>query len=167
MNSQQRKFLIDKITEKTKAKIKELKNNIPELISLNTFMLHKVLSNDFQINSIENLREIIINRALQVSKSKEIREDWIGNAWGVANKKNVSFALDEFFIIPEDYKKIIEDRNKIAIEIEKQIKDLELHLDTLEIRIMLASDKTLQSMINDVDDMGDIKLIDTKIKLLN
>lgn len=169
MNNAQRKFLLDKITEKTKARIKELRESIPEPLSPHVFMLHKVLSNDFEIVSVDKLREIILKRALEVSKKKEIREDWLGNQWGVVNKRNVSFSLEEFFVLPEDYKQQVHEYRQKVAEIEKEIRELSSHLETLEIRIMLASDKTLQGIISDVDDMGDIKLIDMKVKqgLLN
>jgi len=34
-------------------------------------------------------------------------------------------------------------------------------------RVQLASDKTLQKLINEVDDMGDLSLMDTKLKMLD
>jgi hypothetical protein len=46
------------------------------------------------------------------------------------------------------------------------MRQLQIQLETLEVRIMVASDKALQKLINEVDDMGDISLIDTRIKLL-
>lgn len=52
-------------------------------------------------------------------------------------------------------------------EVDDQIKQLRIQLETLEVRIMVASDKVLQKLINEVDDMGDISLIDTQIKLLD
>lgn len=126
MNTTQRKYLIDKITQRTKSKIEELRSSIPETISLNAHMFHKVISNDFEIQPIE-----------------------------------------EFFIVPDEYRKWIEERQKIEVEIQNKINALYLQLETLEIRIMIASDKTLQKLISEVDDMGDISLVDTKIKLLS
>ena len=52
-------------------------------------------------------------------------------------------------------------------KIQSEINTLQLQLDAIELRIQLASDKTLQKMINEVDDMGELSLIDTKLKLLN
>lgn len=97
MNSTQRKFLIEKITEKVKTKIGVLKKSIPERISLNVYMLHKVMSNDFEIKSTEELKKTVLQKALKAGQERSIREDWLGNAWGVANKDNVAFDLEEFF----------------------------------------------------------------------
>jgi rRNA maturation endonuclease Nob1 len=56
--------------------------------------------------------------------------------------------------------------SKVIDKVNQEIAALKLQLETLEIRIMIASDKVLQSIVNEVDDMGDIRLIDTKIKLI-
>ena len=167
MNSQQRKFLVDRITTKTKERIESLRSSKPEGVSLNMFMFHKVLSNDFEIRSNEELKKIILKKALESAMKKEYREDWLGNNLGAATKNNVAFKLNEFFVIPKEYLDILEDKRKEIQSIDQKIADLKLQLETTEVRIMLASDKTLQNMINEVDDMGDLSLIDTKIKLLN
>lgn len=166
MNSAQRKFLIDKITKGTEAKIKAYRDSIPESISLNVYMLHKVMSNDFEIKSQDDLKKIVLEKALKAGQNKQIREDWLGNAWGSANRNNVAFTLDEFFVIPEEYLRMREEREELRRKAEEQIRLLQIQLETLEVRIMVASDKTLQKLINEVDDMGDISLIDTRIKLL-
>lgn len=61
---------------------------------------------------------------------------------------------------------MVKEREEERSKINKQIEELNIQLQTLEVRIMLASDKHLQKLINEVDDMGDIKLIDSKIKLI-
>lgn len=166
MNTTQRKFIVDKITERTKKTIQSLTNNIPESISLNVYMLHRVMSNDFEIKSQEELKKTILEKALKSGQNKQYREDWLGNAWGVVSKENVVFKLDEFFIIPEEYIKMREEREQQRKNIEEKIRQLQIQLETLEVRIMVASDKVLQKLINEIDDMGDISLIDTQIKLL-
>ncbi len=166
MNTNQRKFLVDKISEKTKSKIKSLQDSKPEVMRLNAHMLHKVLSNDFEIQPIENLRKVIIQKAIDVGQSDRNTEDWLGNHWGTANKGNVSFKLHDFFVIPQEYQDRVDEANRQRQAIDVQISELKMQLETLEVRIMLASDKTLQNLINEVDDMGDLSLVDTKIKLL-
>ena len=166
MNSTQRKYLVDKITERTKSKIDSLKNSIPESISLNVYMLHRVMSNDFEIKSNEELKKIVLEKALKAGQDKHYREDWLGNTWGTANKKNVAFDLNEFFIIPQEYLDMIEKRQIEKNKIYAEISELQIQLETLEVRIMLASDKALQNIVNDVDDLGDVRLIDSKIKLI-
>lgn len=166
MNSSQRKFLVDKVTERTKQKIQELRNSMPEGVSLNVYMLYRVMSNDFELKSNDELKKIVLEKALKAGQEKQVREDWLGNAWGIANKSNVAFTLDEFFVIPQEYLDMRNEREKQKALIQEQMRQLQIQLETLEVRIMVASDKALQKLINEVDDMGDISLIDTRIKLL-
>lgn len=166
MNTTQRKYLVDKITERIRAKIKALESTIPESISLNVYMLHRVMSNDFEIKSNEELKNIILQKALEAGQNKSFREDWLGNAWGTASKKNVAFTLHEFFVIPKEYLDMVEKREQEVKKINEEIADFTRQLETMEVRIMLASDKALQNIVNDVDDLGDIRLIDSKIKLI-
>jgi len=167
MNSTQRKFLVDKVTERTKQRIQQLRDSEPEVLSLNVYMLHRVMSNDFEIKPNEQLKKIVLEKALKAGQNKQYKEDWLGNSWGSGSKGNVVFTLDEFFIIPQEYLDMREQRNVERINIQKQITELQIQLETLEVRIMVASDKSLLKLINEVDDMGDISLIDTRIKLLS
>ena len=166
MNTTQRKYLVDKITERIKSKINLLEANKPEALSLNVYMLHRVMSNDFEIKSNEELKRIVLEKALKAGQSKSYREDWLGNSWGNASKGNVVFDLNEFFVIPQEYLDMIEIRQIELNKIYAEILDLRTQLETMEVRIMLASDKALQNIVNDVDDLGDIRLIDSKIKLI-
>lgn len=162
MNQSQRSFLIKKIEEGVKLRVSALQHSLPEAPSLTTWLLHYILSGKFEIKTVEEIKEVIRQKAL---KAKD-REDWLGNSWGTA-KKNIVFSLNEIFIIPEEYRTIFESWLKESKEINDKIAELQLQADTLITRIQLSSDKTLQKLINEVDDMGDISLIDTKLKLLN
>jgi len=166
MNSTQRKYLVEKITERIKTKIKALESSKPEGISLNVYMLHRVMSNNFEIRSNEELKKIVLEKALKAGQESSVREDWLGNAWQMAYKNNVGFTLNEFFIVPKEYLDMVEQRQIEIDKINAEISDLYVQLETMEVRIMLASDKALQNIVNDVDDLGDIRLIDSKIKLI-
>jgi len=166
MNSTQRKYLVDKITERIKLKISALESSKPEGISLNVYMLNRVMSNNFEIKSNEELKKVVLEKALKAGQNKSYREDWLGNSWGSASKGNVAFDLHEFFIVPQEYLDMIEKRKEEINKISAEISGLRDQLETMEVRIMLASDKALQNIVNDVDDLGDIRLIDSKIKLI-
>ena len=162
MNQTQRNFLIKKIEDSTKLQIKALESNKQQFPDLNLWLLHAVLSNDFQMRPIEEIRETIRQRAL---KNKE-REDWMGNTWGSANKSDMHFKAREIFILPDEYEQKVSEARKANEDIDEKIRQLHIQSDSLITRITLASDKTLQTMINEVDNMGDISLMDTKIKAL-
>lgn len=162
MNQVQRNFLIKKIEETVKARIKALEDAKPEAPSLNNYLLHAVMSNNFDIISNEQIKELIRKMAL---KSKD-RDDWMGNSWGSASKNKIFFNATDLFIVPEEYKKLWDEYAKERNRIEAEIGEIHIQADTLITRIQLASDKTLQTMINEVDDMGNISLMDSKLRLL-
>ena len=83
------------------------------------------------------------------------------------SREKLEFDADDLFEIPEEYKIALSKYNTTADEINGKIDTLKTQMETLETRIQLASDKILQTMINEVDDMGDLSLMDTKLKLLN
>lgn len=164
MNQAQRNFLIDKIKKSLTDKIKELRENKPETPSVSNYLFHAVMTGDFDIKSQEEIKQAIKNKAL---RSKEGQNWLVGkDRWG-STSKNVEFGIEDIFILPPEYEKLQNEYFNTYRELEATIRDMELKADTLITRIQLASDKTLQRMINEVDDMGDISLLDSTLKLLN
>lgn len=162
MNQAQRNFLIKKIEETAKVRIDALKRSVPEAPSLNNYLLHAVMSNNFEIKNTEQLKEMIRQFALKATN----RDDWMGNSWGSATKDGIHFRAKDFFIVPDEYQKLYDDYKAAKDKANEEIYLTQIQADTLITRIQLASDKTLQSMVNEVDDMGNLSLIDTKLKAL-
>lgn len=163
MNQTQRAFLIKKIDESIKIKIDALKHNLPEQPSLNNYLLHAVMSGNFEIRTNDEIKKSIINKAL---RSKEGDTSWMNNGRGWDSRITIQFRPEEIFIIPEAYNELKKQYDAEVGRINKEIRNLSVQSDALITRIQLASDKTLQTMINEIDDMGNISLMDTKIKML-
>ncbi len=125
-------------------------------------MYKAVMSDDFKLRSKKELREVIKEKALAVKE----RDDWLGNSWGSASKGDVVIPINKFFIVPKDYKERLEGCSKANNLINEKLKTLAIEEETLIMRIQLASNKTLETMISEVDDMGNLSLIDTKLKQL-
>ncbi len=163
MNQAQRNYLIRKIEESQKVRDEALKKSLPAPPNLNNYLLHAVMSNNFELIGIEALKELIRMKALN---SKAGESNWMSSdRWG--NNTKIEFQAKDIFVIPEEYTKLLEEYKKQYAEVEKERQELSLQSQGLITRITLASDKTLQKMINEVDDMGDISLMDTKIKFLS
>lgn len=162
MNQTQRQFLIKKIQESVDNRIKVLEGCKPSAPSLSNYILHAVMSEKFEIISTEKIRNLIKSMAL---KAKE-KDDWMGNSWGSSSKDKIIFNVKDFFILPAEYQDLYKEYRDKTNSINEQITTLRIQSDSLITRIQLASDKVLQTMINEVDDMGNISLLDTKIKVL-
>jgi len=163
MNQAQRKFLIDKIEESTKAQVDAIKSAKPEAPNLSNYLFHAVMSGNFEIISNEKIKEIIKRKALN---SKQGNSVWMSNDTWSSSDNKISFIPEEFFIVPEQYSILRKEYDDKVREINNRIAEIQAQANSLIIRIQLASDKTLQTMINEVDDMGNISLMDSKLKLL-
>lgn len=164
MNSTQRKFLVDKIQEKVTARVKELQEQRLSYPSASNYLFKAVLNNELKLQSEEVILEAIKQKALQAKEGS----NWLSEEYMGMNKENtIKIAIKSLFVLPEDYYTEYKRVKEFNEKIEAEIKQLKIEKDSIEMRIQLASDKTLQNLINEVDDMGDISLVNTKLKLIN
>lgn len=163
MNAQQRKYLIERITEKTRAKIKILEEGKEKYPSAPNYLFKAILNGTLELQPPEVILEALKQRALN---SKE-GYNWLSDqSHGWERESVVKLKIKDIIITPEDYTKELERVREHNEKIHNDIVQLQQQLDTIEMRVQLASDKTLQRLINEVDDMGELSLIDTKIKSL-
>jgi hypothetical protein len=161
MNNQQRKYLVDKITAATEVQIKMLRESKPERPNLSNYLLHAVMSGTVQLRDNAHLLAVIKNKAL-----KSTRDNWLNDRWS-STKEEITLDVADVFVIPEDYRTICAEFEAKVRKIDEEIYALHQKKDGLVTRITLASDKTLQNLINEVDDMGNLSLVDTTLKALN
>ena len=168
MNTVQRKFVIEKITEKSKNKIRELEEERMDYPSASNYIFKAVLNDTIEIADKKTIIKALKERALKAKEGENWLEEknrrWNSNT---DEERDLKLKITDLIIVPKDYQKEFDIVEKHNDKINEKIKTLEIQIETLIIRIQIASDKNLQKMVNDVDDMGDISLIDTKIKLLN
>jgi hypothetical protein len=164
MNSQQRKFLIEKIQENIKKQISSLKESKLEYPSASNYFFKAILEGKLQLQPDDVTLESLKQKAL---KSGEGR-NWLSeDNMGFEKFSTVKLKISDLFIYPLEYEIKLKEVKEFNSNIDIQIENLKIQLGTIELRIQLASDKVLQKLINEVDDMGDIKLIETNLKLLN
>lgn len=167
MNQAQRKFLIDRIEAKTKAKIEEIsRSETLQPPSLENYFYGLALTGQLQIQSTEHIKKVICERAM-AHTSKSYSETWLGTNQGdLIDKAKVRLKIRDLFVVPSDYDEMWEAYRKSREEKEEQIRVLRMECDSITTRIQLASDKTLDRMIAEIDDMGDISLMDNTLKTL-
>lgn len=164
MNTAQRKFLIERIQQKVKERIEELKKTRLEYPSASNFIFKAILNDKLELQPKEVTLEALKKKALNAKEG----ENWMSNMrMGFEKEREIHLLIQELIVLPEDYKEELERVVKHNKTIEQEIALLKTQLDTIEVRVQLASDKTLQNLINEVDDMGDLSLMDTKLKLLS
>ena len=164
MNQVQRKFIIERIQVKVKTRIEELNKQKLGYPSASNYFFKAILTDKLQLQSVETILAAIKRKAINAGEGR----NWLSDdTMGFEKETTIKLPIESLMILPEDFKiekDKVRDHNRL---IQQEIDSLKLQLDTIEVRVQLASDKVLQNMINEVDDMGDLSLIDTKIKLLN
>ena len=165
MNAQQRKFLIEKINKETKQKIDELKSKKIDYPNANNYLFKAILSDTLKLKSEQHILSVLKARAMDSKDGK----DWLTNQHsGWASRVDVvEIGINDLIELPEDFRNKIEEVRLHNNEIQKEINLLQVQLNSIEMRVQLASDKVLQKLINEVDDMGELSLVNTTLKSLD
>jgi hypothetical protein len=165
MNAQQRKFLIEKINKETKQKIEELKSKKIDYPNANNYLFKAILSDTLKLKSEQHILSVLKARAMDSKDGK----DWLTNEHsGWASRVDVvKIGIVDLIDLPEDFRNKIEEVRLHNNEIQKEIDLLQVQLNSIEMRVQLASDKVLQKLINEVDDMGELSLVNTTLKSLD
>lgn len=164
MNTTQRKFLVERIQQKVKEKIESLQNKKEKYPSASNYIFKAILNNTLQIQPDEVILSALKEKAMRAKEGA----NWLSEArMGYEKERTIQLLIEQLIVLPEDYNKELQRVKECNRLIEEQIETLKIQLDAIEVRVQLASDKTLSNLINEVDDMGSLSLIDTKLKLLN
>jgi len=164
MNTVQRKFLIERIQKKVKDKIESLKKGMQQYPSASNYIFKAVLNGKLELQTNEVILDAIKTKALNAKEG----ENWLSEMrMGWEKEREIKLLIQQLLVLPDDYKEEVERVKKHNESIVAEINLLIIQLDTIEVRVQLASDKVLQNLINEVDDMGNLSLMDTKLKLLS
>ncbi len=160
MNQVQRKYLIDKIQKASEEAIKEMRKSLPQKPELSRYCLMALLNGELKIKGNSELLQVLKNRALESNGSV------FSHGWRSQEDGEITFRLEEFFEVPIGYTEAYSDWVKKSSAIKDKINLLEKQSEGLCTRIQLASNKTLERMIAEIDNMGDISLMDCTLKSL-
>lgn len=136
-----------------------MRKSLPDKPELTRYCLMALLSGELKIKDNSELLQVLKNRAL---KSEAV----FHHGWGGKEDGEVAFKLHEFFEIPIGYIEAYSDWTKKYSAIKHKIDLLKKQSEGLCTRIQLASNKTLERMIAEIDNMGDISLMDCTLKNL-
>lgn len=146
------------------SKIQSLQDSKLPYPSKSNYLFQAIMSGELELMSQEHIKEAIKKKALTAEEgSNWLSEDRMG--W--EKERTIKLIIEDVVVLPKELRerrKQVEEHNKL---ITAQINELKTQLDTIEVRVQLASDKVLKSLINEVDDMGNLSLIDTTVKKLN
>lgn len=162
MNAQQRKYLIDTMKAEADRKIHELKKKLKQPPSLANFLFKELMSGNLELQP----HEVILDALKKRAETAAHDVNWLsGDRMGYEKNIVVKLDIPDLIVIPEEYRQIREQIAHDNKDINDQIESIQAQVKALELRINLATNDKLQKIISEVDDMGDLSLLDTKLKL--
>ena len=161
MNQKQREYLIQEITKNKDEQIRELKDSKPEKPNLENYIIQGLLSGSIIVKSSESLKNYLIDRVKNSTNKSSLLES---GGWRNEYSNEVKIPTSELFEYPKEYLDRIKIWKEKSLEIDEKIASLNNTSKGLITRIQLASSRTLELMINEVDDMGQISLMDNTLR---
>lgn len=159
MNQKQRDFLVDTIQKKANEQISDLEKQQRNL--------KKPLMKNYILRDLKN-------GTAKLRTEKEIffsvqKEQLYARAYGrydvdddMENEKWLAVIFEQ----PNDYTKQFVEYQLKNKELLENIESLKSKRDTLVMRVKLAPDKRLEVLVSEIDDMGDISMMDSRLLLL-
>ena len=165
MNQKQREFLVNHMTKIHKNKVSTLKSKLMNPPSLNNHLISAFLDGSIQLNDIDKLKEKTRQRVLKMSSNdvliKESRDNWQKST--VTNRIEIS--AEDLFIMPESFNDELAKVRAHNQKIKEEIDSLEGILNTIIMKIQIGTDKHLAPLIEDVENIGDLRLVNQQLLL--
>lgn len=162
MNQKQREYLIDKIKKQQEAKIKALEKQVPAEPDLEVFVTRTILNGHVTIKPSDSIRNWLMNKVTnQTQKSKDLIHS---GGWKDEKRPHFQLPVEEIIDLPKDYIAKVNEYKVKKAAAEKEIREIRESMETLITRIHLASNKVLDALVAEIDDMGNLSLIDSSLK---
>lgn len=167
MNQEQRKFLISKVEQGAKDEIDRLKRTIPERPNMSAYLFSYVMSGKFEIADNRQIKQLIRAKALKLKKGKDfVDTDYDRWTKGAVEETTIKLPVEELFIMPKEYYEVWEKYEEEKAIVDERVAEIQSNLDGLITRLRLMSDKLLQNIVDEVDDLGTLSLKDDSLNVL-
>ena len=166
MNQAQRNYLVKRIETQAAAQTKAIESAKPEYPNLLNYLFRLIMSGETVIQPPEVIKKALENKALNANLNGY---NWLidDTRWGDLSSRNkVTLDVKDVIAVPPEYDEMVAEYRRQKKELEEMTHKIRTQAESLVTRIQLASDRTLQTMINEVDDLGDLSLYDDTLRKL-
>lgn len=166
MNQTQRDFLIKQVETTCEEQINKLEKQRPDKPSLNNYIIAAFLDNSIQFASIDILKNKMREEVLKFGTKDiliEEKQDYYGHPKSKNEKEVVKVNAEDLFIIPQNYLDAVELYEIEYKRIQDKIENLENTLKTIVLKLQIGSADILDKLIMQVDNMGDLNLVNTQL----
>lgn len=171
MNDNQRKFLTERVNQTHKRQEEQLRKDIPIKPSLNNYLVAACLDGSLQLQDVEGLRNKIRESVLKYGKDDRLVEEDSEDDYRYRNttkpKNSVTLRAEDIFVIPEAYLKALKEYQEKKKEIDDKIKILDSQKDTIILKIQIGSNKVLDRLVEQADNLVDLSIVNSQLLLTN
>lgn len=166
MNQKQREFLLDQVKKIYQGESSRHDKHKPDEPNLSNYLVAAILAGEAKMKSIDSLQKKMRERVIKLGKKDAFLTGDSYHRYGDDDEGNciVLPALD-LFEEPSAYTK---ERLRYEAEYaewkEKQAALNELHR-SLEIKIQIGSDATLDALISEADNLGNLSLVNARLTI--
>lgn len=166
MNQDQRKFLLSHIDKRHRAMKEALEAKMPKEPSLNNHMIAAFMDNSIEYADLDELKDKIRKRVLAMGSSDVLVAD-ADDGWGNRKKGRPKISLDvkDVFLLPKSYLDALKEYQDMKGNIESEIESLDAVHHTLTLKVNIGSNAALDGLIQDVDNLADIRLINAQLTM--
>lgn len=169
MNQKQRDYLTDKIKKTASSQIDELRAKMPAKPSLNNYLIAAFLDGTIEFADLEllktNMRERVINMGVNDTLVSDERDAFGSRRYSDSKHPYVKILATELFVTPKAYTEALERYEKAKKELDDQINLIRAQANTAETKIQIGSSAALESLIQQADDLTNLKLVNDQLKL--
>lgn len=169
MNQQQRAYLINQVERRYRKLRDELEKQFQDVPSMEKYVVRALVRGELKIQPTEvlmanlearvddkNFNKLLETRGYYKYRYSKMEE----------NDDIIEFKAMDFFVLPDDFVKAYDEVQEHNGEVQAKIDELNAQERQLVLRLNLASPKTLDNLIGEVDGMGELSLFENAMSLL-
>lgn len=165
MNQKQREFLIKKVENVHTRQARDLKK--PQRPSFSNYIIAAVLDGSVRLKKSEELYATIKDRVLNMSSNDNSMFNTKSRRWNDDDDEDDIFEINakDMFEEPEGHKIAWKEYQDKMDAYNKAVLDLDSTKDTLIMKIQIGSDKVLDRLIEEADNLADLSLMNEQLTL--
>lgn len=162
VNQKQREFLIAAVDKQFKAEREKLGQRKPVAPSLNNYLTAAILDGSFDMHSPSAIRESIRRRVRDLGKGESLL-DGSGRHWGRSRDNDegddvIALPARLLFVAPPEYAKALSEYEKAMEKWKQEDSALESAVNAMRLKIQIGSDKALETLISQADQLCSMSL---------
>lgn len=164
MNQKQRDFLTSHIEKQARRELEAINKEEPKPPSLNNYLVAAALRRELCIRSVREIQDAIEQKVLSLGPNDALIQE--GDRWGDGEKKYLLLQVSDILILPQEYteaKQAYDAAFAAWQERKERVSELQ---ETLLLKISLGSDRALETLIAQADNLASLSLVQQRLVAL-